>query len=86
MLNFKKTITLNGESTIDGVIAESCQATIDSDDPENLAMNSWIGNQELYKANRAECRKDYADFGDKVFEIQEQMIAEKKSADSMREK
>lgn len=80
MLNIKKSITITGNSTIDGVIAEGYQAVIDSADPENMNLSSWQQDKALYKANRAQCRADQAEFEDMAYEIQDQLIADQASA------
>ena len=79
MLNTTKTVTLNGNSTIDGIMAEGYTASIDSANPENMSMSSWIADQKLYKAHRSDCRVDKAAFEDAAFALQDEMIAEKSS-------
>ena len=76
MLKISKKITITGQSVINGAIAESYQATIDSSNPANMTMTSWQTAKDVYKANRAECRQNEADFEDMVYELQDQMIAE----------
>lgn len=75
MLTTRKTITYTGESKIDGVTAENYQASINSDNPEDMTISSWQSNKSLYKANRTTCRKDSADFEDMVYAVQDEMIA-----------
>lgn len=75
MLTTRKIITYTGESKIDGVTAENYQASINSDNPEDMTISSWQSNKSLYKANRTTCRKDSADFEDMVYAIQDEMIA-----------
>lgn len=74
MLNFQKEITFTGRSIIDGVEVVGFSAKIKSDDPSNITFSSWQMNKELYKANREQCRKDEADFEDKVYEAQDELI------------
>lgn len=76
MLNMKKSITLTGESMINGVQAEGYSATINSNDPEDMTLTSWQADKALYKANRAQCRQDAADFEDAAYALQDEMIAE----------
>lgn len=77
MLNMKKSITLTGESMIDGAQAEGYSATINSDNPEDMTLSSWQVDKNLYKANRTKCRQDAADFEDAAYELQDRLIAEK---------
>ena len=81
MLNTTKTVTLNGNSTIDGTIAEGYTASIDSANPENMSMSSWISDQKVYKEHRSDCRADKAAFEDAAFALQDEMIAEKAMED-----
>lgn len=74
MLNFQKEITFTGRSVIDGVEVVGFSAKIKSDDPSNITFSSWQMNKELYKANRGQCRKDEAEFEDKVYEAQDELI------------
>ena len=77
MLNMTKSITLTGTSTIDGKVAEGYQAVIREENPEDMAISSYQGDKALYKANRAQCRKDSAEFEDKAYALQDEMIAAK---------
>lgn len=74
MLNFQKEITFTGRSVIDGVEVVGFSAKIKSDDPSNITFSSWQMNKELYKTNREQCRKDEAEFEDKVYEAQDELI------------
>lgn len=85
MLTTKKSITITGNSTIDGAVAESYQAVIDSGNPADMNISSWQQDKALYKANRAQCRKDAADFEDMAYELQDEMIAEKVAAATVTE-
>lgn len=77
MLNMKKSITLTGESMINGVQAEGYSATINSNDPEDMTLSSWQTDKALYKANRSQCRQDAAEFEDAAYALQDEIIAEK---------
>lgn len=74
MLNIKKNITLTGESKIDGVVACGFRAVIDSEKPEDMTISSWQVNKNLYKANRAACRADEAEFEDAAYALQDELI------------
>lgn len=75
MLNMKKSVTLTGESVIDGKQAEGYSATINSENPEDMNLSSWQQDKALYKANRTQCRQDAADFEDAAYALQDEMIA-----------
>lgn len=70
-----KTITLNGESRIGDIIAESYQATFDSSMPENMGITKWQQDAQVYKANRVRCREDYAEFEELAYALQDELIA-----------
>lgn len=74
MLNLQREIAYTGRSIIDGVEVVGFSAKIKSDDPSNITFSSWQMNKELYKANREQCRKDEAEFEDKVYEAQDELI------------
>lgn len=77
MLKTVKNVTLNGESMIGEKSAMGFSAVINGDNPANIALSNWQNDAELYKENKAECRKDYADFVAKAYEIQDEMLGEK---------
>lgn len=74
MLKVVKNVTLTGQSMIDGMIGETYTATIDSNNPQNMSLSSYISDKVTYKANRAQCRQDSAEFEDMVFSLQDEMI------------
>ena len=74
MLSLQREITFTGRSVIDGVEVVGFSAKIKSNDPSNITFSSWQMNKELYKANREQCRKDEAEFEDKVYEAQDELI------------
>lgn len=81
MLKMRKTINLAGESIIDGVIVEGYNASIDSNNLENVQFGSWINDPVMYKANRIEARADQAAFEDAVYAIQDELIANAAESD-----
>ncbi len=74
--NVVKRITIEGKSVIDGVITEGYTASIDSSNPTDISFSSYQADKESYKKNRTQCRKDRAEFEDKAYTIQDQLIAE----------
>ena len=74
--NKTKSITLNGNSVIDGVTAAHFTAVINSDNPEDMTLASYQTDKALYKKNRVQCRKDEAEFEDEAYAIQDTLLAE----------
>lgn len=78
MLNsIRKNITLTGMSQISGKNVAGYAATINSDEPEEMALNWYQVDKNAYKENREQCRKDQAEFEDYAFTVQDEMIKEK---------
>lgn len=75
MLTTNKKITLTGRSVIDNVEVCGFQAQIDSEKPENMTLTDWQIKKDLYKANRASCRADQAEFEDMAYALQDELIA-----------
>lgn len=75
MLDITKNINVLGTSKIDGVIAVNYSTPINSTTGAGN-ITSYIANPELYNANRKECRKDFADYTNKVYEIEDELLAE----------
>ena len=73
MLNVIKTTNFKGESKINDTLAKVFEATINTAAPENMTMNSYIVNYELYKANRAVVTADQTAFEDTVYAFQESL-------------
>ena len=76
-LTVTKKVTLAGSSIIEGIVAENYQAEINSDDPNDMTIQKWQGDKEKYKEHRTDCRKDAADFEDRAYTLQDEMIAAK---------
>lgn len=75
MLKTTRQITLNGFSEINGENVMSLTATI----PSNTGIgniNQYVQNPALYDLNRAQVRRDVAEFTAKVYEIEDEMAAE----------
>ncbi len=75
-LTIKKSSTLNGESKIEGKIVMTMIAEISSDALGNSFIRQSILDQELYAKNRVECRKDAAEFQERVYMIEDKFIEE----------
>lgn len=77
MLRTSGRITLTGESVIDDVVVCAYSASIDLDNPEKMSIGQVQKDKEAYKANRTECRADFAAFEDMVLAAQEKHLAAK---------
>ena len=75
MLRTSGRITLTGESVIDDVVVCAYSASIDLDNPEKMSIGQVQKDKEAYKANRTECRADFAAFEDMVLAEQEKHLA-----------
>ncbi|CEK34136.1 hypothetical protein UMC2_13861 [[Clostridium] sordellii] len=73
MLKTSKTITINGNSVIDGQIVVYMNASLSTDGSSNENINKNIQNQELYANNKEAVRKDMRDFEDLVFAEQDKL-------------
>ena len=79
MLNITKNTNVLGTSTIDGVVAVNYSTPINSATGAGN-ITSYIVNADLYNANRSECRKDFADYTAKVYEIEDELLKENQGA------
>ena len=75
-LQTRRRVMIEGESVINGVVAQGYRAEINEVDPKNsLNMSDWIADKDVYKANRTQVRADSHEFEDAVFALQDEMIA-----------
>ena len=73
-LTIIKSISLQGQSIIDGQTVVYLSANISTETLGNSSVTQTIQNQELYVANKAACRADIAEFQNAVFEEEDAMI------------
>jgi len=73
MLEINKSISLIGNSKVGEKIAKVFDAKINEKEPENLVINSYIVDYELYKANRATITSEQTEFENTVYAIQESL-------------
>lgn len=74
-LKTQQTVTITGTSEINGVQIAYFNASI----PQGLGnstISRSVTNQDLYDANRTEVRSDEAEFQEKVYAIEDNMLAE----------
>jgi len=74
MLEINKSITLIGNAKIGETLVKVFDAKINENDPENIVLNNYVVNYDLYKANRTAITSDQTSFEDAVYLIQEQML------------
>ena len=75
MLNINEKVLMTGESVVEGQVAATYNAQIDSADPGNIIFTSRQNDKELYKKNRKVCIADQAEFEDAAYARQDEMIA-----------
>lgn len=84
-LTITKNITLNGQSTIDGTVAQEYRAQINASKPEDMTLTNWLQDKDVYKLNREQCRADGVEFEETAYALQEELIAELETADTTTE-
>lgn len=75
-LEVKKSINITGESKISGQQVIYLSANVTTDSAGNTNISQSIVNQELYRQNRTECRKDVEDFQDRVWTVEDDLLQE----------
>ena len=78
MLKVKQSITLTGQSEIDGQIVVYFNATINNENTGNSTVTQNIQNEVLYKGNKVQVRKDIAMFQEKIYEIEDEFSEKNK--------
>lgn len=74
MLNTSKSITISGQSIIEGQVVSYMSANLSTDGNTNESLSKNIQNQSLYEANKDEVRKDMRDFEDLVYTEQDKLV------------
>ncbi len=77
MLKTTKTISINGNSEIDGQVIVYMSASLSTNGTGSENISKTINNQELYNANKAAVRKDMRDFEDLVYAEQDKLDMDK---------
>lgn len=75
MLKTTKQITLTGNAMINEQNIMQLTATIPSDTGVG-SINQYVQNAALYEANKAQIRRDIAEFTALVYEVEDEMAAE----------
>lgn len=73
-LTIKDTIQRVGYTEINGEKVVQYACIIPSDEPQNMRLTSTKMNADMYKANRAVCRADWAAFEDAAFALQDEYM------------
>ena len=70
-----RSISLSGQSIINGITVETYNASVSETNPESMYINQSTVNHEMRKANRAQCRKDRDEFEELAYSIQDEIIS-----------
>lgn len=76
MLKILKSTRLTGEVKIENETVMTLTADISTENLGNSYMSQSIVNQELYKANRVECRLNVSQFQEIVYSIEDKYAEE----------
>lgn len=71
-----KNVQVEGIVMVDGERVKGFNATISTDNPNDINMSNWIINQELYKANRAAINTEQSKLEDDAYAEQDRLIIE----------
>ncbi len=74
-LTTSRSISLSGQSIINGITVETYNASVSETNPESMYINQSTVNHEMRKANRAQCRKDRDEFEELAYSIQDEIIS-----------
>lgn len=74
MLKTTKSITLVGQSTIEGQQVVYMSATISTDGGNNGTVTRCIQNKEIYDANKVEVRADMDAFDKQLYAIEDELM------------
>ena len=78
-LKTTKSVSLTGQATVGDTQVIYLSANVTTDSAGNTNINQSIQNQELYRSNRLECRKDIESFQEQVWTIEDEMLEEMKA-------
>ena len=72
-LEIVRTIRLEGQLKVNDSIVKTMYAEFD--DKGTARRSEWINDEETYNKNRKEMRKQEREFQDKVFEVEDEILA-----------
>lgn len=73
-LTITKSTALQGQSIIDGQTVVYLSASISTESLGNSSVSQSIQNQDLYSANRVQCRQDIAEFQNVVYATEDEFL------------
>ena len=76
-MTITKSVTLTAETKINDRVVMRHNATINSENPEDITLSHPILRKTDYRDHRTECMADYQEFEDEAFKIQSEMLADK---------
>ena len=74
-----ETVRREAYTVIDGKNVVFHSLDINSTNPSSFNLHDSILDHEMYKANKAECRQNIADFEDSAYALVEEMVAKKEA-------
>lgn len=74
MLEAKKSVSLTGESVIEGQRVIYLSANISENQEGSTSISQQINNRKLYSEHKEECREDIDAFTQKVRELEDSII------------
>ncbi|MDU4953486.1 hypothetical protein KQH81_10875 [Clostridium cadaveris] len=74
MLESKESISITGESKIEGKTVVSLIANITTEEGTYPSVSTTVLDRELYSANLEACQADITAFNTRVFEKQKQVL------------
>lgn len=75
-LTFKDTIQRVGYTIINEVKVVQHTLVLPTDSPKDMRITMTKLDKDLYEANRAICRNDFAEFEDAAYELRDEYLAE----------
>lgn len=76
-MTITKSVTLTAETKIDDRVVMRHNATINSENPDDIVLSHPILRKADYRDHRSECMADYQAFEDEAFRVQTEMLADK---------
>jgi len=77
MLEITKETIIKGTSKVGDAAVKMFEARINTSNPETMAFNHYVVNNDLYKPNRKAIGAEESQFEDVAYDFQDQLIAEK---------
>ena len=78
----EKTIPVSSGSIIKDMEVAGFNLSINSNDPINMGISTWVNDKEAYNQNIAQCREDEDAFRIYARQLQDEMIAAAESGET----